>query len=116
MPINGLPGSDKTMPGRRLAPTVNARLLSGDAVEEAPAGCIGDAERVPALGGIAMDEVWALAQATPTTAVIDSWWFKPRDLLFARTGIRTVGADRLTEIRCDAGRFSLPGHIEQRIP
>jgi len=99
--INGLPGSGKTTLGCGLAPALNAQLLSKDAVKEALASCIGDAEQVPALGGIAMDAVWALAQATPATAVIDSWWFKPRDLLFAKTGIQTAGADRLAEIWCD---------------
>lgn len=99
--INGLPGSGKTTLGRALAPALNARFLSKDAVKEALAGCIGDAEHVPTLGGIAMDAVWALAQETSASAVIDSWWFKPRDLLFAKAGIQTTGADRIAEIWCD---------------
>ena len=48
-----------------------------------------------------MDMVWALAQTIPGTVIIDSWWFKPRDLHFARTGIRNTGASHAVEIWCD---------------
>ncbi|WP_369691107.1 AAA family ATPase [Nocardia altamirensis] len=88
--INGLPASGKSTSGRSLAKAFGAQFLSKDSVKEALASC-GDST-VPALGGIAMDAVWALAQATSTSVVIDSWWFKPRDIQFARAGIEKVGA------------------------
>ncbi|MCX4097940.1 AAA family ATPase [Nocardia sp. alder85J] len=99
--INGLPGAGKTTLGRALAPVLNARLLSKDAVKEALASCLDNADDIPALGGIAMDTVWALARAIPSNVVVDSWSFRPRDLGFARMGIEMVGADRVVEIWCD---------------
>ncbi|MFI1460308.1 AAA family ATPase [Nocardia carnea] len=99
--VNGLPGSGKSTLGRSLARTLNAQFLSKDVVKEALAACLDDATNLHALGGIAMDTVWALANATPGTVVIDSWWFKPRDLHFARSGIQNTGASHAVEIWCD---------------
>jgi predicted kinase len=99
--INGLPGSGKTTVGRSLAAVLGARFLSKDIVKEALASCIDNAVDVPALGGIAMDAVWALTRATSSSVVIDSWWFRPRDLDFAADGIATTGADRVVEVWCD---------------
>ncbi|MFE3195788.1 AAA family ATPase [Nocardia sp. NPDC059240] len=99
--VNGLPGSGKSTLGRSLAQSLNAQFLSKDAVKEALAACLDDAAGLRALGGIAMETVWALAQAISGTVVIDSWWFKPRDLHFARTGIRNSGASHAVEIWCD---------------
>ncbi len=87
--VNGLPGAGKTTVGSRLARTLTARFLSKDAIKEALASCLGNATDVPQLGGIAMDTVWALTQTIPGDVVIDSWWFKPRDLAFVRAGSRT---------------------------
>ena len=52
-------------------------------------------------GGIAMDVVWSIARAAPTAVVVDSWWFKPRDLQFARVGIERTRATRAVEVWCD---------------
>ncbi|WP_194836138.1 AAA family ATPase [Nocardia sp. XZ_19_369] len=99
--VNGLPGSGKTTLGRSLAVALGAEFLSKDTVKEALADCVADAAAIPELGGIAMDAVWALARAAPGTVVIDSWWFRPRDLSFAATGIDKSGADRVVEVWCD---------------
>ncbi|MGF6887297.1 putative kinase [Nocardia sp. GAS34] len=99
--INGLPGSGKTTLGRSLAPALNALFLSKDTVKEALAESIGAAAGIPALGGIAMDTVWSLARAIETVVVVDSWWFRPRDLQFAEAGIARTGAERVVEIWCD---------------
>ncbi|WP_280437000.1 AAA family ATPase [Nocardia carnea] len=116
--VNGLPGSGKSTVGRSLAQALNAQFLSKDLIKEALAACIDNAEELPLLGGIAMDAVWDLAQAISGTVVVDSWWFKPRDLHFARTGIGRTGATRAVEIWCEvpaelakaryAGRHRLP--------
>ncbi|WP_433716084.1 AAA family ATPase [Nocardia sp. CA-084685] len=100
--VNGLPGSGKSTLAAPLARELDAQLLSKDTVKEALAECISRPESVPSLGAIAMEAVWAMATATPQTVVIDSWWFQPRDLEFARAGIRRVSADRAIEIWCDA--------------
>ncbi|MEV6138181.1 AAA family ATPase [Nocardia sp. NPDC051990] len=108
--VNGLPGSGKSTLGRSLAESLNAQFLSKDAVKEALADCLDDAAELRTLGGIAMDTVWALARAIPGTVVIDSWWFKPRDLHFARTGIRNTGASHAVEIWCCQQRAN-PDHL-----
>ncbi|MBF6544801.1 AAA family ATPase [Nocardia brasiliensis] len=96
--INGLPGSGKTTLGPQLARVLNGRCLSKDTVKEALAG-VGDSD-VPELGGIAMDALWTTASTIPGTVLIDSWWFRPRDLEFARAGIEKTAADRAVEVWC----------------
>ncbi|WP_328392117.1 AAA family ATPase [Nocardia sp. NBC_00416] len=100
--VNGLPGSGKSTLGRALARTLAAEFLSKDTVKEALAGCVTDIDAVPEIGGIAMDAVWALARAAPRdVVVIDSWWFRPRDLRFAEAGIETVAPERIVEVWCE---------------
>ncbi|MFI7002586.1 AAA family ATPase [Nocardia sp. NPDC050175] len=99
--VNGLPGSGKSTLGRPLAAALGATFLSKDVVKEALAGCVDDDAVVSALGGIAMDAVWALAGVASGTVVVDSWWFRPRDLGFARAGIEKARADRVVEVWCD---------------
>ena len=100
--VNGLPGSGKTTLAVALASTLGAQLLSKDAMKEAIAALLDDPPMVGPLGAIAMDTVWALASAIPATVVIESWWFRPRDLRFAEAGLGVVGAPRAVEIWCDA--------------
>lgn len=99
--VNGLPGSGKSTLGRSVAQALGAQFLSKDIVKEALAACVDNALAIPAIGGIAMDALWALARATPETVVIDSWWFKPRDLQFAKVGIEQTEADLAVEVWCD---------------
>jgi predicted kinase len=99
--VNGLPGSGKTTLAVDLAATLGAQSLSKDAVKEAIAAVLQDPAMVPRLGAIAMDTVWALASGIPATVVIESWWFRPRDLHLAKAGLGLVGAARAVEIWCD---------------
>ncbi|NNH72044.1 AAA family ATPase [Nocardia uniformis] len=99
--INGLPASGKSTLGRALADTLGAQFLSKDIFKEALASCLDNAETIPDLGAVAMEAIWALARATPLPVVIDSWWFKPRDLHFAEAGIKQIQPDRAVEIWCD---------------
>ncbi len=99
--VNGLPGSGKTTLAVALAATLGAQLLSKDAMKEAIAALLDDPPRGGPLGAIAMDTVWALASAIPETVVIESWWFRPRDVRFAEAGLGVVGAPRAVEIWCD---------------
>ncbi|UGT63085.1 AAA family ATPase [Nocardia asteroides] len=99
--VNGLPGSGKSTVGRALAAELGAQFLAKDVVKEALADCVDDAAGVAALGGVAMEAVWALARAVPGTVVVDSWWFRPRDLHFARAGLDRCAADRAVEVWCD---------------
>ncbi|MEV0358754.1 AAA family ATPase [Nocardia sp. NPDC050697] len=99
--VNGLPGSGKSTVGRALAAVLGAQFLAKDVVKEALADCVDDAAVAAALGGVAMDAVWALARAVPGTVVVDSWWFRPRDLHFARAGLDRCAAARAVEVWCD---------------
>ena len=53
-----------------------------------------------------MDTAWAFAAALPGTVVIESWWFRPRDLRRAETGLGIAGAPSAVEIWCD-----VPAHL-----
>ncbi|MET8426689.1 hypothetical protein [Nocardia sp. NPDC004860] len=87
--------------GAALARSLDAWFLSKDAIKEDLASSLGNHSAPSELGGIAMDTIWSLAKASPTAVVIDSWWFKPRDLNFARSGIEHTGARHTVEIWCD---------------
>ena len=53
------------------------------------------------LGVIAMETVWAIAATVPGPVVVDSWWFRPRDLEHARAGLAKAGAQVTIEVWCD---------------
>ncbi|MFI6956087.1 AAA family ATPase [Nocardia sp. NPDC050408] len=112
--VNGIPGSGKSTLAALLARILDAQLLSKDTVKEALAECISRPDAVPSLGAIAMEAVWAMATAIPQTVVVDSWWFRPRDLEFTRAGIHRVGADRAIEIWCDASVETARARYTQR--
>ena len=99
--VNGLPGSGKSTLGVALARALQAEFISKDAIKEALSGCITEIDTATELGGTAMDTGWALARAVPRDVVVDSWWFRPRDLLFARAGVEKVAPGRFVEIWCD---------------
>lgn len=99
--VNGLPGSGKTTLAVSLSAILGAQVLSKDAVKDAIAAILEDPTKVRPLGAIAMDTVWALASAIPGTVLIESWWFRPRDLNFAQVGLGVVSAPRAVEIWCD---------------
>ncbi|MEU0505455.1 AAA family ATPase [Nocardia sp. NPDC005998] len=112
--VNGLPGSGKSTLAPPLARELNAQMLSKDVVKEDLAECISGPQHLPSLGAIAMEAVWAMAAAIPHSVVIDSWWFRPRDLGFAKAGMHRVGADRTIEIWCDASAETARARYEQR--
>ncbi|GAB4583903.1 AAA family ATPase [Nocardia sp. IFM 10818] len=99
--VNGLPGSGKTTLGRSLAMVLGGCLLSKDDVKETLAGWADERVDAAALGGRAMDIIWTLAREIAEPVIVDSWWFKPRDLEFAKAGIAASGAERVVEVWCD---------------
>jgi predicted kinase len=102
--INGLPGSGKTTLGAALAWRLNAAFLSKDQIKEALADAVG--LDFPQLGAIAMETVWSMAAGVDGTAIIDSWWYRPRDLEHARRGLSHLACSRAVEIWCDC-----PGEV-----
>ena len=99
--VNGLPGAGKTTLATGLATALGAVLLSKDAVKEALAAVLPEAVSVPDLGVVAIETVWSLAARVPGIVVVESWWFRPRDLRFAEAGLRSVGAAQAVEVWCD---------------
>lgn len=123
--VNGLPGSGKTTLGDRLARELGVPCLSKDRVKEALADAVGHpAVDGPALGAAAMTAIWRLAASVPGRVVIDSWWFRPRDLDFARAGLAEAAAESSVEVWCDVpvelarkrygGRSRHPVHRDDR--
>jgi len=97
--VNGLPGSGKSSLGPPLAAVLGAAFLAKDRIKDALAEAAGP--DVPGLGAVAMDTAYALAAALDGTVVLDSWWFRPRDLEFARAGLVRCGAAATAEVWCD---------------
>ena len=97
--VNGLPGSGKSSLGPRLAAVLGAAFLSKDRVKEALADAV--VTGLPTIGAIAMDTVWRCAADLPGMVVVDSWWFRPRDLDHARAGLVRAGAAGSVEVWCD---------------
>jgi len=99
--VNGLPGSGKTTLSATLAGVLGCPLLAKDPIKEALADLAGPMIDPQALGGIAMDTVWAMAGAVEAGVVVDSFWHRPRDLEFARPGVERAGSPRTVEVWCD---------------
>lgn len=99
--VNGLPGSGKSTLGAALARRLGWPLLAKDAIKETLAGAI--TAEVPSrqLGIAAMETVWTAAAALPGPVLVDSWWFRPRDLAHARKGLAASGALSTAEVWCD---------------
>jgi len=116
--VNGLPGSGKTTLARPLATRLGAPWLGKDAVKEALADAVGQGEPplvgTSAVGAAAMEAVWRLAAAPLPRVVVESWWFRPRDLDHALRGLATAGADAVVEVWCDVPPDVARGRFEAR--
>lgn len=99
--VNGLPGAGKTTLAQRVKEASGWPLLSKDAVKEALAVIAGGAVGSGRLGAVAMNTVWSMAAAVEGVVIVESWWFRPRDLGFARAGVAASGAGRVVEVWCE---------------
>jgi ribosomal-protein-alanine N-acetyltransferase len=106
--VNGVPGSGKSTLARRLAAELGVPLLGKDIVKEALAPHLPE-DYVAAhgagrsrLGAGATDALWALCAASPTGAVVESWFWSD-DGRYIRDGLRRAGLDaaRVPEIWCE---------------
>ena len=100
--MNGLPGSGKTTLAVQLGRLMNLPVLSKDAVKEALSDVAGPAFTGPALGQVAMTVIWQLTAAADGAVIIDSFWYRPRDLEVARVGLQATGAVHAVELWCQA--------------
>ncbi|MFB7800623.1 AAA family ATPase [Isoptericola sp. NPDC056134] len=121
--VNGLPGSGKTTLAGPLAVRLGAPWLSKDAVKEALADAVRPGAPslaatsvvgAPVVGAAAMEAVWRLAAAPLPRVVVESWWFRPRDLDHALRGLATAGADAVVEVWCDVPPDVARGRYESR--
>lgn len=98
--VNGLPGSGKTTLARALADRVTLPLIAKDAIKEAMVTAL---PRVPAaaVGPAAANAMWEIAAGLDGDVILESWWFKPRDLTFVEAGLRRCGARAHVEVWCD---------------
>lgn len=113
--VNGLPGSGKTTLSRQLGDMLQLPVISKDVLKEALADSTGGCVSGGRLGQIASDTMWQLAAAVPGTAVVESWWYRPRDLEHARRGAALSGAPAMTEIWCDVGAGTARARYERRV-
>jgi predicted kinase len=103
--VNGLPGSGKTTLAGELARVLDAQLISKDAIKEAVVGVL-PAVPYQAVGIAASEMMWTLAAAISADVVLESWWFKPRDLRFVESGLRRCRPASVVEVWCD-----VPAHV-----
>ncbi|MBU2666154.1 ATP-binding protein [Actinoplanes bogorensis] len=98
--VNGLPGSGKTTLAGPLAAALRFPLVSKDAIKESMSRAVPGLP--PRAYGIAAAEaMWNLATATPGGLVLESWWFKPRDLDYVTAGRARCGNPLTVEVWCD---------------
>ncbi|GAA0472681.1 hypothetical protein Ade02nite_52450 [Paractinoplanes deccanensis] len=131
--INGLPGSGKTTLARGLSAALGVPLISKDAIKDRLAAertaasatekatdnaTERSADSAPAeiaeLGAAASELMWELAAAEQGTVVLESWWFKPRDLGFVRSGLGRSGAIGVVEVWCEVSAEVARQRVERR--
>jgi predicted kinase len=98
--VNGLPGAGKTTLASALAAELSVPLVSKDALKEMLADAY-PAVPVSSFGPIAMETAWRLVGEMPGTVILESWWFRPRDLAFVKAGLERCCAAMVVEIWCD---------------
>ena len=95
--VNGLPGSGKTTLATGLGTALGVQVISKDVVKDGLQALF-PAVASRALGAAAMEAAYQLSAGLAGTVVLESWWFRPRDLEFARAGLRGTP---VVELWCD---------------
>jgi len=112
--VNGLPGSGKTTLARRLGAALDVPVVSKDAVKEALLTAVPEA-RPAGLGAVAMEAAWSMATDFVGTVVLESWWFRPRDLEFTVAAWRRCGEPLLVEVWCEVPAEVARGRYANRV-
>jgi predicted kinase len=98
--VNGLPASGKTTLAAQLAAHLSVPRVSKDSIKELLADAF-PAAATRSLGRIAMETAWSLVAEMPGTVILESWWFKPRDLGLVKAGLERCCAATVIEIWCE---------------
>lgn len=99
--INGLPASGKTTLAKQLGTYLTIPVVSKDALKEPLADISGTTVGSGALGALASETMWRPAGLISGCAIVESWWFKPRDLDFVRSGLIAAGNPDFVELWCE---------------
>jgi predicted kinase len=112
--VNGRPGSGKSTVGAALAEVLGCPFLSKDRIKEPLADITGPMIGSRALGGIAMDTMWAMAGAVENGVVLDAVWITPESHAFLVQGLETAGTPRAVEVWCDVDRATVEERLRDR--
>ena len=99
--INGLPGAGKTTLSRVLGEELNVPVVSKDTIKETLADISLGRISSRRLGEISSATMWQLVSAIPDTAIVESWWYRPRDLGFVTEGLAQSSSPNIVEIWCE---------------
>lgn len=75
-------------------------VISKDELKEMLADIAGGTVAGGLLGQLASETMWQLAASIPGTAIVESWWYRPRDLDYVVRGIAQSGSPGVVEIWC----------------
>ncbi|HET9349114.1 MAG TPA: AAA family ATPase [Arthrobacter sp.] len=112
--VNGLPGSGKTTLSRELGAALSVPVVSKDELKEMLADIAGGTVASGRLGQLASETMWQLAASIPGTAIVESWWYRPRDLDYVAKGIAQSGSPDVVEIWCEIDPMLARGRYESR--
>jgi glucokinase len=114
--VNGLPASGKSTLAAGLADELGFALLSKDAILAPLASLTWPRVSSDALGGIALDAMYALAAAIEGGVILDSIWLSTRDRPFLERGLASIGEPRVVEVWCQLPEALAEERFQRRKP